>query len=442
MNTQRMLKTLGHTLLFGALCAAQPSAWAESLVDAVSHTLTTHPQIHLDTNRKQSLQQQVEIARGGYYPKMDLNLGYGYEWSENTGTAPGDTDMTRREAGIRASQMLYDGYATKSAVDAAEAGARAGDRSLTATSEATALRVAQVYLDVLRQQYLLQLTRDNHAAHQQTYDRIKQRSESGMGSLADLQQASARLALANSNLITAEGNLWEAEIRYERVVGHKPVDLQMPTDKCCTHLPASAEDAVTLALQEHPALLAAYNRHEAALAEVNGAKAAFHPQLDLELGANRNNNVDGVEGRNNDAYAMLRARYNAYRGGADTARVAQLEHLSEAEREAARQLQWEVEADARSSWDRLNNLLQRLPQLERHSKAAGETRTAYQRQFDIGQRSLLDLLDSENEYFTAQSDRTHGEFDEWYARYRLLAHVGKLLEALEVKPDFDTIRQP
>lgn len=442
MNTQRMLQTLRHTLLFGALCAVQPSAWAETLVDAVSHTLATHPQIHLDDNRKQSLIQQVNIARSGYYPKADLNLGYGYEWTESAATAPGDAEMTRREAGVSAKQMLYDGYATKSAVDAAEAGVRAGDRSLYATSEATALRVAQVYLDVLRQQQLLQLTRDNHAAHEMTYDRIKRRYDSGLGNQADLQQASARLALANSNLVAVEGNLWEAEIRYQRVVGHKPMDLQMPAEKCCTYLPATPEDAVTLALHEHPALLAAYNRHEAALAEVNGARAAFHPRLDLELGASRDHDVDGVEGRSEEAYAMLRARYNAYRGGADTARVAQLEHLSMAEREAARQLQWEVEADARSSWNTLNSVFQRLPQLERHARAASETREAYRRQFDIGQRSLLDLLDSENEYFTAHADRTNGEFDEWYARYRLLAHVGKLLTALEMKPDFETISQP
>ncbi len=442
MNMQRMLQTLRHTLLLGALCAAQPNAWAETLVDAVSHTLATNPQIHFDSNRKQALTQQVDIARSGYYPRADLSLGYGYEWSENASTAPGDEEMTRREAGLSASQMLYDGYATKSAVEAAEAGVRAGDRSIYATSEATALRVTQVYLDVLRQQQLLQLTRDNHAAHEMTYDRIKRRYDSGLGSLADLQQASARLALANSNLVTVEGNLWESEIRYERVVGHKPRDLQLPAEKPCTFMPATEEDAVTLALHEHPALLAAYNRHEAALAKVNGARAAFHPRLDLELGASSDQDVDGVDGRSDQAYAMLRARYNAYRGGADTARVAQFEHLSEAEREAARQLQWEVEADARSSWNTLNNLFQRLPQLERHTRAASETRTAYRRQFEIGQRSLLDLLDSENEYFTAHTDHANGDFDEWYARYRLLAHVGKLLTALEMKPDFDTISQP
>ncbi len=442
MNKQRMMLTLKRSLLVTALCVAHSTVWAETLVEAVSETMTTHPEVLFSATRKQTLAQQVSIAEAGYYPKADLTLGYGYEWTDNAATndnSPYNNEMIRREAGITASQMLYDGYATKSRVDAAESGVEAGSNDLNATSEDVALRVSQVYLEVLRRQQLLELTRSNNQAHQETYDRIKRRYDSGLGSAADLEQARGRLALANSNLIAAEGNLWEAEINYERVVGHRPLDLQMPADKCCVHMPSTPEDAVKIALTEHPALLAAFARHEQAMAQTNGAKAAFHPRLDLELGADHNHGVDGDNFREEDAYAMLRARYNAYRGGADSARVEQMQYLSDAQREEIRKLQWELEANARSSWTQLNKAFETLPQLERHAKAAERTRTAYRRQFDIGQRSLLDLLDSENEYFTANSDHINGVFDEWYARYRLLAHVGKLLKALEVSPDFETI---
>ncbi|MBR9885716.1 MAG: TolC family outer membrane protein [Oceanospirillales bacterium] len=437
MNKQWMRKTLCCALAGGTLSLLPFTVSAQTINEAIEETMETNPQVLFSATRSKTDEQQVSIAKSGYYPKVDLTIGYGYEWTDNTGTQ--DTDMTRRENSIQASQMLYDGYATKSRVDSAESGAQASALDLAATSEDMALKVTEVYLDVLRYQQLLQLTRENLEAHQATHDRIKQRFESGLGNQSDYQQAQARLALANSNMVVAEGNLWEAEINFERVVGHPPKDLVMPEDDCCTHLPSTPDDAVAIALTSHPALLAAIARHESSMAQENIARAAFHPRLDLELSAATNHGVDGKNYSEDEALAMLRMRYNAYNGGADSARVAQLEHLSKAQRASVIKVQRELKADAFSSWNKLKNIYDTQPQLERHASSAAETRQAYTRQFDIGQRSLLDLLDTENEYFTARSDEINGVFDEWYARYSLLADVGKLLLAMQVAPDFDKV---
>ncbi|WP_432698436.1 TolC family outer membrane protein [Marinobacterium sp. YM272] len=439
MDKQRMRKALVVALAGATLGIVSPLTQAQTIDEAITETMETNPLVLFDATRRLTDEQQVKIAKSGYYPKADLLLGYGYEWTDNAGTAPDSEDMNRREATLSASQMLYDGYATKSRVDAAESTASSSALALLATSEDTALSVTRVYLDVLRYQQLLDLTNENLEAHRDTYNSIKRRFDSGFGSESDLQQAEARLALASSNKVVADGNLWEAEINFERVVGHPPEDLQMPTDKCCTYLPSTPEDAVAIALTEHPALLAAIARHESALAQENVARSAFHPTLHLELSASSNHGVDASDFREDEALAMLRARYNAYNGGADSARVKQLEHLSKAQRASAIAVQRELKANARSSWNKLNNIYQQQEQLERHSLSADETRKAYWRQFEIGQRTLLDLLDSENEYFTARSDEINGMFDEWYARYRLLAHVGKLMEAMEVSPDFEKV---
>lgn len=439
MEKQRMRKSLVVALASATLGIVSPFIQAQTIDEAIKETMETNPMVLFDATRRLTDEQQVRIEESGYYPKVDLLLGYGYEWTDNASTAPEEEDMSRREATLSAKQMLYDGYATKSRVDSAESAASSSAMALLATSEDTALSVTRVYLDVLRYQQLLELTNENMEAHQATYDSIKRRFDTGVGSQSDLQQAEARLALASSNKIVAEGNLWEAEINFERVVGHPPVDLQMPTDKCCTHLPSTADDAVAIALTEHPALLAAIAQHESALAQENVARAAFHPTLHLELSASSNHGVDASDFQEDEALAMLRARYNAYNGGADSARVQQLEHLSQAQRASAIAVQRELKANARASWNRLNNIYQQQEQLEKHSLSSSETRNAYMRQFEIGQRTLLDLLDSENEYFTARSNEINGTFDEWYARYRLLAHVGKLLKAMEVSPDFEKV---
>jgi len=437
MNRQWMRKTLYCALAGGTLGLLPFAVSAQTINEAIEESMETNPQVLFSATRSKTDQQQIGIAKSGYYPKVDLTLGYGYEWTDNT--SADDTEMTRRESSIRASQMLYDGYATKSSVDSAESGAQASTLDLAATSEDMALKVTEVYLDVLRYQQLLTLTQESLEAHQATYDRIRKRYESGLGNQSDLQQAQGRLALANSNLVVAEGNLWEAQINFERVVGHAPEDLSMPEDDCCTYLPSTPEDAVSIALTTHPALLAAIARHESSLAQENVARAAFHPRLDLELSAAGNHGVDGSDFTEDEMLAMLRMRYNAYNGGADSARVEQLEHLSKAQRASVLKVQRELKADAYASWNKLKNIYDTQPQLERHANSAAETRTAYTRQFEIGQRSLLDLLDTENEYFTARSNEIHGEFDEWFARYRLLADVGKLLLAMQVSPDFDKV---
>ncbi|GGB78473.1 channel protein TolC [Marinobacterium zhoushanense] len=437
MNREWMRKTLCFALASGTLSLMPFTASAQTINEAIEETMETNPQVLFSATRSKTDAQQIGIAKSGYYPKVDLTVGYGYEWTDNASTE--DTDMTRRENSIRATQMLYDGYATKSSVDSAESGAQASVLDLAATSEDMALKVTEVYLDVLRYQQLLTLTQESLDAHQATHDRIKQRYDSGLGTQSDLQQAQSRLALAKSNMVVAEGNLWEAAINFERVVGHPPKDLVMPEDDCCTYLPSTPEDAVTIALTTHPALLAAIARHESSLAQENIARAAFHPQLDLELSAATNHGVDGKNYTEDEMLAMLKMRYNAYNGGADSARVEQLQHLSKAQRASVLKVQRELKADAFSSWNKLKNIYDTQPQLERHAKSAAETRSAYTRQFDIGQRSLLDLLDTENEYFTARSAEIHGTFDEWYARYRLLADVGKLLLAMQVSPDFDSV---
>lgn len=403
---------------------------AKTLKETIVDALDAHPVLVRATERYASALETVKMDESGYFPTADLTLGLGKEW--NYGNTP--EKFTRREAAFSVTQMLYDGYETKSQVESSEAASRAEAARLEDQAEVITYQVAEVYLDVLRQRELLVTTEENLATHQDTYDKISRRAETGIGSSADQTQAKGRLALAQYNLTVVEGNLWESEINFERVVGYKPGDLEMPNDNCCELLPKTAEDARYLSLAETARFQAAVADHEASLSGIGVAKAAMHPKIHLEIDATSDKGADAIAARDSAVSAMVRLRQNLYRGGSDKAAIAVAQRNSERVRARGERDRRDLQADAEQSFHALERLYLQLPELERYEIQARGTRDAYVKQFTIGQRSLLDLLDSENEHFTASNDLISGRVDEQLSRYELLFSVGRLLEFFELVP--------
>jgi adhesin transport system outer membrane protein len=433
MKNRKILAALAIPCLGLALSAPLK---AQPLKDAVEQTLKTSPDVLSTAHRRLSIDQEIKQARGGYFPKIDLNLGYGRERSDNPTTRAaglGTVSLDRREAGITLNQMLFDGFFVKSEVERHTARADSAAFGVLGASENTALKVVDAYLEVLRRQELVKLTKDNQAVHQRTFDQIKLRSESGVGRKADMDQILARLALAQANVMAAESNAREAEITFQRVVGKMPQALTKPgaPDQA---MPKDLKSAIGIAMANHPILKSAMADVEAAQAQHRTARSLHSPRLDLELGYNDNNNISGLRGDNESAIAMLRVRYNLFRGGSDEARVGQTASAINEATEISHKTMREVEESISLSWNAYTTARERLAPLKQHSEAMDATREAYTKQFNIGQRTLLDLLDAENEYFTARSNHLTGQYIELFGKYRVLASSGKLLESLQVAP--------
>jgi adhesin transport system outer membrane protein len=430
MKNRKILAALAVPCLGLALCAPLE---AQPLKVAVEQTLQTSPDVLSTAHRRLSIDQEIKQARGGYFPRIDLNLGYGRERASNPSTNFNTVSLDRREAGITLNQMLFDGFFVKSEVERHTARADSAAFGVLGASENTALKVVDAYMEVLRRQELVQLTKDNQAVHQRTFDQIKIRSDSGVGRKADMDQILARLALAQANVMAAESNSREAEITFQRVVGKMPQDLAKPgaPDES---MPKDLSSAIDVAMANHPILKSAMADVEAAQAQHRTARSLNSPKLDLELGYNDNNNIGGLRGDNESSIAMLRVRYNLYRGGSDEARIGQTASAINEASEISHKTMREVEESIRLSWNAYTTAQERLNPLKQHSEAMDATREAYTKQFNIGQRTLLDLLDAENEYFTAHSNYITGQYIAMFGKYRVLASTGKLLESLQVAP--------
>ncbi len=436
MNAWTPLK---KTAIAAAISAALTlPAYAQSLKDAVEMTIKTNPDILVESSQRLANDEAVKVARGGFFPKVDLLAGTGHEWSDNTSTkAAGYNDgrwLRRHEAQVTLTQMLFDGFGVSSEVGRNKARVESAAYKTLGTSEAVALRAIEAYLNTLRNRELVEITKTNLDAHLKVQDQIRIRSDGGVGRKSDLEQIDARVGLARANLVSTQAALRDAETTFLRIIGAKPATLARPTAPDATLVPRSADETVTTAIENHPILKSAHADVKATEQQREAAKSFLYPRLDLEMGAGNNRNLDGIRGENDERYAMLRMRWNIFKGGSDVARIEETTHLMREATEVKNRTQRQVEESTRLSYNALQSASERLPALREHAEKSAATRDSYARQFNLGQRTLLDLLDSENETFTASSNLINGSYLELFARYRLLADMGQLLSYLGVAP--------
>ena len=417
-------------LAFGALFPLAVAA--ETLAEAVRHALTQFPEIRAAAANRMAQDEAASQARSAWLPTIDATLGTGSERSSNTSTRilGSDQTLTRREAEVTLSQLIFDGGVTSGQVRRNEARATGAGAQEANTAEATAGRAAQAYVEVMRLRGLVQLARDNVSRHDQTLDLVAKLANSGRGRGADTQQTEARLAFAEASLSQLRAQLVQAEAAFRHVVGLAPGTLADPGE-FVSKLPSNIEAAIADLEKLHPAVLVAMKELEAAQADRETARGrAVAPRLALELGGSSNHDLDGVRGLSGDRYAMLRLRYNLYRGGADSARIRETEsRVDEARANVAKALN-DLQRDLRQSWDSLVQDRGRIPQLGRYVAASNEVVVAYRAQFSIGQRTMLDVLNAENELFTAKSSLYSGLSAVTAGELRVLASMGRLIDAL------------
>ena len=268
-------------------------------------------------------------------------------------------------------------------------------------------------------------------AHQAILNRIREDSGFNRFKLSEGHLSEARYAAASDILETAIGNLRDAKARYVKATGAKPKELEnRPVPR--PGLPRGAETAARRAAENSPTIKIATADIDVAKADLEGSRAGYFPRFDLEVGAAANRQIDGFPGSNVDAQALLVMRYNLFRGGGDVAREREaFSRLSES-RQTLRKAQNEAEEQARVSYNALTTADARVKALSRQANANAATRRGFAEEFDAGERTLLDRLDVENEYYLSRASLTTAEFIRDFAVYRVLAVTGDLLPTLDI----------
>lgn len=420
----------------------EPGAGSSTLANAVAKAIAYFPQVRSEIANRRAVGETVNQARAQYYPSLDATLGQGPERSNNLSTraSGSETTLQRTETEITLSQLLFDTGATSSLLRRQEARAGGADKQVANAAETVGFRAAQAYLEVQRLRSLAGVARQNVAAHERTLNQVTMLVEAGAGRSSDARQTAARLALARSSLIQLQGQLEQGEAAYRHLVGASPGELERASIPV-NELPGTFRHASEDARAAHPAIRAAELELEAAQADRENARSRLGPRITLELGVTQNRDLDGVRGLNADRTAVVRLRQNLYRGGADEARIRETEARRDEAQAFLDRASNDVERDVRQAWDNLSADRDRLPQLRLHAQASAEVLEAYKQQFQLGQRSLLDVLNAENELFTSRSNELSGEYSLLTSAFRLLSAMGKLLPALGIVVPGDAVAE-
>ncbi|RKR06871.1 adhesin transport system outer membrane protein [Kushneria sinocarnis] len=407
---------------------------AQTLTEAVTEAVREHPVTRTELSRYQQRLEEARAQKGAYLPSVTLEgrTGYGRQESEVEGVDQSSDPHDYQRGSITLSQLIWDGNRTVNRIRQANDEADYQRWQTASAANQIALSTVQAYLEVLLNQQLVELAERNVEQHQRTAADIRRRSEAGAGTTTDTSQVEGRLARARASLVAARNNLEDARSAYIRLVGEAPGQLRLPETVDMTAIPEDLERVMAMATANNPLLIATRESVQAAGHEVAAERGDFLPSFNVEASRLTSRDYDFEGSDADDWKAELVMRYNLYRGGSDLAELRARDHALEAVRHDSDRALREVRDELRLAWNARDYLRNELPYLEQHVDASEQTRTNYRKQFDIGRRTLLDLLDSENEVYDARRARLQAEFDLRRARYRLLAVTGQLLDSMRV----------
>lgn len=403
---------------------------ANTLQQAIEKAVAENPEVQVRYHTFRAAEQEQKVARGGLLPRADINTTFRKQ--ETIGTNIGNAQVPERLTQLVVRQLLFDGFATSGEVNRLGHASKVRYYELLSVMQNTALEVTRAYIDILRFRQLVDYAEDNYIAHKQLFDRIQERVSSGVGRKVDLEQASGRLALAEANLLTETTNLHDVTARYQRLVGELPPDTIPDIDFYKQGAPDSVSQSLEIAYKQNPDLLSTIENIVATEQEVKNKRAKYFPRLDLQGRKSLGVSSDGSNSVAAADVLELTLSFNLFNGLADRSAVNQtVEKLN-----SAQDLRDKACVDTRQlvviAYNDIVRLKEQLIYRDQHQLAIEKAREAYRKQFDIGQRTLLDLLDTENEYFQARRTYTVTERDLQTAYARTYAGQGELLSRLGV----------
>ncbi|HIF0303920.1 TPA: TolC family outer membrane protein [Legionella pneumophila] len=410
---------------------------ADTLYEAVQYGMIANPDILLNTAKGLSAKQAIDKAKGGLYPSIDVTGGFGRQRSVNpTSAAIDDTPSTTLnivESAVELRQRLFAGGGIINEVKRNQYLTEAQKWKTQGIAEDLALEITKNYFAVLLYERLYAYSIENLKAHKAVFKMIKERATAGITRTAEVDQANARLALAEANKISALADLQEVKINYAKTVGKWPENLQVPHVPARKSLPNNLARIIEKGLDNHPTVKSSYADIKEAKAQYDVARAAYYPEVNLVLNSSKNKNLGGLIGPNDSDTVAVRMNYNAFRGGADAARIRETAYQVQEAYETKNRTLLELKETIRLAWNAYVASALRIQPLKQHVTASRKTRTAYQDEFKVGKRTLLDLLDSQNEYYESQIELARAENDEILSRYRILNGMGCLLKHLNLR---------
>ena len=410
-----------------ALCLALhglPAA-AVSLEDAMVTTYLTSPRLEAGRDQLRQTDELVPQALSGYRPNLFLNGGV--EGVQGTarfdGSKVGSTNRNTTSTSVTLRQNLYAGGGTQASVSRAEHQVTAERARLTGLEQQVLLDVVDGYTAVYRDQEVLALALNNEQRLQRQLEATRDRFQVGEVARTDVAQAEARLARARADVEGAKADLAASRALYRRVIGEDPRSLVQPLT--LRDLPSDAEEAQALAANS-PDVLAATFALYAARDDVDVNFSDLLPSVDLQAEAGYADQPTATTRWSRSAAVGVNVTIPLYQGGAVFSRVRQSRELVQQRRNELESTHRTVQEVVSSSWERLLAATAAIEAFKSEVRANRIALEGVQQEALVGSRTVLDVLDAQQELFTSQVNLVRAQREEVVASYQLKLAVGQL----------------
>lgn len=419
--------------LFAAVIAfAVAPSQAETLQDALVSAYENNPTLKAQRAKLRAVDEGVPQALSGWRPTVRASGDTGIERRDSSTASTNQPERrTPGSVALSVSQPIFRGGQTVAGTGRAENLVRAERASLTAVEQNVLRDVATAFTNVVRDQAVLELNTNNEQVLRRNLEAARDRFEVGEITRTDVSQAESRLARARADRIQAEGNLASSRAVYENVVGVLPGILVAPAP--IGEVPESLQSTLDIASRENPGLILAEFTELAANDNVDLTFGELLPTLSLDgtLSKAYDQTARGSETESAKISAVLSVPL--YQAGAVTSRVRQ-------SRQVANQRKIEVEIARRAAreastraWEALATVGARITSIQAQILSAEIALEGVREEAAVGSRTVLDILDAEQELLDARASLVRATRDELVARIDLLAAIGRLTaEALDL----------
>lgn len=409
---------------------AQAPAATETLREAMVKAYNTNPDLTAERASLRATDEDVPIARSRGLPGVNGTAGY----SENLYNSDDSGLSAPRQgsAGVGFNIPVFSGGAVRNSVRAAETRVEAGRAGLRSVETQLFTDVVAAYLDVIRDEATVRLNQQNVRALEVNLQATRDRFEVGDLTRTDVAQSEARLALAQSQLRGAEAQLIGSRENYIRVVGTPPGNLAPPPP--LPNLPANPDQAVSMALEENPTLDAAKKARDASAFDVNVARAGRLPQVSVGVNGDYYNRFGSIPGPGraaglaNDGFATsagVNLTLPLFQGGRPAAQVRQAQARQSAAMEQVTAAERGVIAQTRSAYAVWQSA-QRVIESSRLAVDANRlSLEGVRAENSVGTRTILDILNAEQELLNSQVQLVTAERDAYVAGFAVLAAMGR-----------------
>jgi len=409
------------SILAGLLAAAPLAARATTLEEALARAYETNPTLQASRAELRATDEQIAQAKSLRRPTVDITGNIGPE-TVDTDIGQSGTGATGTVA-LNLNQPIYRGGSIDASISQADNVILAQRETLISVEQQVLVRAVAAFSDVVRDQAVLELTRNNVEVLTKQLEATRTRFEVGELTRTDVAQAEARLAGAEAERIAAEGLLTTSKAIYREVIGEDPVDLEAP--KPPENLPASEAETVAESAN-NPALTAAKFLERAARDGIDVVFGELLPQVDVVGRLQALNDVSEDDRYENSAGVFVQVRIPLYQAGGVGSRVRQSKQVVSQRRQQVQEQQRAAEQQATSSWRSLETARAQITSFQSQVEATRVALEGVREEANVGARTILDVLDAQQEYLVAQVNLVRASRDEVVAAHQVMAAVGRL----------------